>query len=198
MREPKAGLAVTLLTRKTGVELSRCLRFTNCCTAELTSGLQRSLQRLGGYRFTKRSCRKTLAIILLSTCARGNEPSLLVIKNAVCGLNLTGGSNSPLSAHIALTQRSYCSCIAHLVGMNPSACAIMMKAQKPLNPGPICGNSARSQLPYVAYRFVLVEHLDISIVLRKICSVNSRSPILRKILRKRKYGACQGFQSQVL
>ena len=56
-----------------------------------------------------------------------------------------------------VSQKRFRVWLAHVLGMNPSACAIMMKAQKLLNPAPICGDSARSQSPYFACRFVLVK-----------------------------------------
>jgi hypothetical protein len=55
-------------------------------------------------------------------------------------------------------------------------------------PGTVGLDGARRQSPYFARGFVLVKQLHTSILLRKICSVNSRSRILRNPLQKRECG----------
>jgi len=72
--------------------------------------------------------------------------------------------------------------------MNSSTCAIMMKAQELLDPTLVSRDGAYSQSPYFARGFVLVKQLHTSILLRKICSVNSRGRILRNLLQNSKCG----------
>jgi hypothetical protein len=72
--------------------------------------------------------------------------------------------------------------------MNPAADAFVMDSQESLAPAPLGLDSARRQSLYFALGFVLVNQLHTSISLRKICSVNSRSRILRNLLQQRKCG----------
>lgn len=66
--------------------------------------------------------------------------------------------------------------------MNPSACAIMMKAQELLDPAPVGRDGARSQSPYFARGLVLVQELHArhsvaQTLLGRFARLNSPQPI---------------------
>ena len=88
------------------------------------------------------------------------------------GLILRGLGHATVDGQ--MSQKSLHVWLAHFLGMNPSAYAIMMKTQKFLDPAFIGRDGSRRQSPDFACGFVLIQELHTSILLRKICSINSR------------------------
>jgi hypothetical protein len=123
-----------------------------------------------------------------SRCARMSlsRQSITVRTQAIAELRVTTVASGSTGSLAVAPNAS--SAVAKLSMACRSAGIKRFQTDDLVRAGTVGLDGARRQSPYFARGFVLVKQLHTSILLRKICSVNSRSRILRNPLQKRECG----------